>query len=89
MKKEFVKKEKMTQQSVEQLNAANKFLSESTGKLKLDIEGIRKTSDKRQERVEELEKQLAMAGDSVNLLMIMQKELALKDMKLRTADEEN
>jgi hypothetical protein len=30
-----------------------------------------------------------MAGDSVNLLMIMQKELALKDMKLRTADEEN
>lgn len=89
MKKEFAKKEKMTQQSFEQLNAANKFLSESTGKLKLDIEGIRKTSDKRQERVEELEKQLAMAGDSVNLLMIMQKELALKDMKLRTADEEN
>jgi archaellum component FlaC len=56
MKKEFSKKEKMTQQSVDQLNAANKHLFESTGKLKTDIDGIRKTSDKRQERVEELEK---------------------------------
>jgi hypothetical protein len=55
------------------LNTANKYLHESTGKLKSDIEGIRRTSDKRQERIEELEKQLTMAGDSVNLLMIMQK----------------
>jgi|LauGreDrversion4_2_1035121.scaffolds.fasta_scaffold131843_1 chaperonin cofactor prefoldin len=56
---------------MDQLNAANKYLHESTGKLKNDIEVIRKTSDKRQERVEELEKQLSMAGDSVNLLMVM------------------
>jgi len=56
---------------MDQLNAANKHLFDSTGKLKNDINEIRKTSDKRQERVDELEKQLSMAGDSVNLLMIM------------------
>ena len=73
MKKEALKKEKQTQNQIDQLNAANKNLYESINKLKSDVLEVKKISDKKQERIEELEKALAMAGDSVNLLMVMQK----------------
>jgi hypothetical protein len=73
---------------LDQLNVANKHLYDSAGKLKNDIVEIRKISDKRQERVEELEKQLLMAGDSVNLLSLMQKQLTEKDITIYSQKEE-
>ena len=70
------------------MNVANKHLYDSAGKFKNDIVEIRKISDKRQERVEELEKQLLMAGDSVNLLSLMQKQLTEKDITIYSQKEE-
>lgn len=70
-----MKQQKMNEQRCDSLNASNKHLSAETAKLRAEIQQLQRSNDQRQKTIEELEKQLAMSGDSVNLMQQMQKEI--------------